>query len=54
MSFRPRRAGALAAGLLTAAALMALGQPASAATGRAAGPESVDACWPATDSTTGT
>ena len=46
MSFRPRRAGALAAGLLTAAALIALGQPASAATGRAAGPESVDAAAP--------
>ncbi len=46
MSFRPRRAGALAAGLLTVAALIALGQPASAATGRAAGPESVDAAAP--------
>ena len=46
MSFRPRRAGALAAGLLIAAALIALGQPASAATGRAAGPESVDAAAP--------
>jgi hypothetical protein len=46
MSFRPRRAGALAAGLLTVAALIALGQPASAATGRAARPESVDAAAP--------
>jgi hypothetical protein len=30
MSLRPRRAGVLAAGLLTAVALIALGQPASA------------------------
>jgi hypothetical protein len=46
MSFRPRRAGVLAAGLLTAAALIALGQPASAATGRATGPASVDPAAP--------
>jgi hypothetical protein len=50
MSLRPRRAGALAAGLLTAVALIALGQPASAATsavtGRATGPASVDAARP--------
>ena len=46
MSFRPRRVGVLAAGLLTVGALIALGQPASAATGRAAGPESVDAAAP--------
>ena len=48
MTLRPRRAGMLAAGLLTAAALVALGQPASAApgaahpAGRAAGPAAVD------------
>jgi hypothetical protein len=50
MSLRPRRAGALATGLLTAVALIALGQPASAATstvtGRATGPASVDAAQP--------
>jgi hypothetical protein len=46
MSFRPRRAGVLAAGLLTAVALIALGQPASAATGRTTGPESVDTATP--------
>ena len=46
MSFRPRRVGVLAAGLLTVGALIALGQPASAATGRAAGPASVDAAAP--------
>ena len=46
MSFRPRRAGVLAAGLLTAGALIALGQPASAATSRATGPASVDAPAP--------
>ena len=46
MSFRPRRAGTLAAGLLTAAALIVLGQPASAATGRATGPASVDPAAP--------
>ena len=46
MSFRPRRVGVLAAGLLTVGALIALGQPASAATGRTAGPASVDAVAP--------
>ena len=46
MSFRPHRAGALAAGLLTAVALIALGQPANASTGRAGGPASVDAAQP--------
>jgi hypothetical protein len=33
MNLRSRRAGVLAAGFLTAAALVALGQPASASTG---------------------
>jgi hypothetical protein len=46
MSLRPRRAGLLAAGLLTAGALIALGQPAPAATGRATGPAPVDAAAP--------
>jgi hypothetical protein len=46
MSLRPRRPGMVAAGLLTAVALIALGQPASASTGRAAGPASVDAAQP--------
>jgi hypothetical protein len=50
MSLRPRRAGVLAAGLLTAVALIALGEPASAATGhpagRGSGPASVDAAQP--------
>ena len=49
MHLRPRGPGLLAAGLLTAAALIALGQPASAAppaTGRAAGPAAVDPATP--------
>ena len=37
MNLRPRRAGVIAAGLLTAVALIALGQPASASTGTATG-----------------
>ena len=37
MSLRPRRAGVIAAGLLTAVALIALGQPASASSGTATG-----------------
>jgi hypothetical protein len=46
MNLRPRRTGVLAAGFLTAAALVALGQPASASTGAATGPASVDAAQP--------
>jgi hypothetical protein len=49
MTLRPRGPGLLAAGLLTAAALVALGQPASAApptSGRVAGPAAVDPATP--------
>ncbi|HEV7654904.1 MAG TPA: sialidase family protein [Mycobacteriales bacterium] len=48
MTFRPRRAAVAVAGLLTAVALVALGQPAWAAptTGRVAGPAAVDHALP--------